>query len=1562
MKRQIFWLALSYLLIVSLGYNIAIAQQPIAQQAYSVIEKHCLGCHGEFGTFTEDLIITYPTLISSGLVIPGNPTGSEFYQRLLGPTDNGPRMPLGQPLSADLIATVRKWIEMGAPDWNNIPPPDKSFISTDTILDTISTHLNTLPTFNRSYVRYFTMTHLYNAGTTPDVLQVYQEALSKLVNSLSWGRTVVNPTPIDEAETIFYIDLRHYEWDVRSDAWTRIEQTYPYKQPFEAETEAEQRQKLTNLQQEMDCEVPFVQADWFLAAASLPPLYHDILALPDTDTALEKQLEVDVAGNLQTAPGIRVWRAGFNDSGVSNNNRVVERHTSRYGAYWKSYDFAGSVGTQDIFTHPITFRQDGGEVVFNLPNGLQAYYISDASGNRLDDAPIAIVSNPAASDPVVRNGLSCFGCHTEGMKTFTDQVRAVIEDEVNPNFNKTQALALYPEKDVMDRLIEQDKQVYKTALEKTGGRIGGIEPIHRFYEVFLSPLDAAQAAAAVGLQTDAFREQINKKNSLQDLGLLVLTQENGTIKRDKWTDVFAQVLTVLPEDVSEPIPPDPIDDDRQDYVHIPDINLRAAIETALNKPQGTPITINDMQTLRTFVAENKGIQNLTGLQFATQVTLLKLGNNAITDVSPLAELTQLGSIHLWGNRIADMTPLANLINAHWLGLGDNAITDITPLKNLIKLTGLDIGKNPISDVSPLADLISLTDLFAENIQVTDLSMLARIPRLKRLSLGNNKSITQLPNLTGIKTLTRLDIINTSIKDISALSTFTQLKTLDLYGNLIEDITPIAPLVNLTRLHLSDNIIEDISPLSELTQLKKLYLHSNIISDVTSLAGLTNLEHLHLNNNVITDFSPLEALAKTISDFRTEGNPGSTTIGIGGPKIVGPWLWMIVPTRDTESADAARRNIDYLAQVSGGVVTELGIATHGAIEGDPVGDKVWTLSKISPTDGNNINTLANATGLGAGDINRHVAYGSILLHAPREQQTKMLVGSDDAVKVRINGQMVHKNAVNRGSSGYQDEFDVTLKEGTNVLLVAVYEGVGSWSGFFGFAPDADYTVLSYRNRFFLETETTQLNVDETFTLHLNGTEVDDLAGWQADIAYDPAVLKAQKVTEGSFLKQNRGRTYFRKGTIDNEIGRITGISSARTTTGGVDGEGRLLSITFETIAIGESRVELRNFHGGTSIGENIFSVPPKTTIIVKDSTIDPPIIGFTLSTNTTTIAVDDTFTLNLNANNINNLAGWSADITFDPKVLEAEKVDEGEFLKSDGGTTFFVAGAINNTTGKIIGLNTARIGGIGSSGTGTLMTITFHAKANGTTNIAFTNFQAGTNAGDAIPSDPLNLTITIGEDDMNSGEEDNTLLAADVNKDGSVSILDLIIVAGYLGRDASTYPRADVNGDNIISILDLILVANSIGTTESSAPAFLTADTDTLTPTIISAWIEHAQTQNDGSHAFKVGIANLYKLLESVIPNQTSLLPNYPNPFNPETWIPYQLAKSTDVALTIYSADGKVIRTLELGVKSAGIYQDRNRAAYWDGKNDIGESVASGVYLYTLTAGEFIATRKMLIMK
>ena len=1540
------------LIFIALGFGTAQAQENLAQQAYAILENHCLNCHGEHGTFTEQLVIdSAPGLIETGAIVPRNPDASELYQRLIE-TAPGRRMPLGESaLAPDLVETIRLWIQAGAPDWE--VQYDVNFITMDTMLDIIQGHLETLSAFDRSSARYFTLTHLYNAGESPEALNAYRRALSKLVNSLSWGFEVINPEPIDEQKTIFYIDLRHYEWDIRNEAWTQIEREYPYSIDFDSETQASLHKKLTHLRTEMDCEVPFVHVDWFLANASLPPLYHDILDLPETDRELEQQLDVDVTRNINSAPGVRVWRAGFNDSGVSNNNRVVERHTSRYGAYWKSYDFAGSVGQQHIFTHPLTFRHDGGEVVFNLPNGLQGYYISDASGNRINEAPTNIVSNPAASNPAVRNGLSCIGCHTEGMKTFEDEVRAVVE-KAPDGPAKDQALRLYVEQSVMDDLVAEDTERYRMALEKTGGVFGGIEPVHRFHEAFQGPVDAAHAAAAVGLETETFLQEILDKQSLLDLGLAGLL-EDGNVSRDAWTFNFTAVVSALnsPDDTT-PQPVDPVTDLRPgDLVSIPDPNLRSVIEGLLGKAPGALITAADMARLTRIEADDAGISNLTGLEAATQLERIEFRRNSISDLSPLRGLTRLNNIKLRGNRITDVSPLAGLVNVDWLGLEENAITNLSPLKGLIKLNGIGISGNPISDVSPLASLISLEGIDAWRTPISDFSSLAKLTRLRWIGFGDDRSISALPSLKGLKSLRRLEINDCSISDLTPLAELAQLEWLELINNQISAITPLENLKNLEHLNLDANVIEDISPLAKLTKLEVLYLENNIISDVSPLAGLTNLERLDLRNNAISDFSPLEGLPKETS-VRTEGNPSSILVR-GRKKIEGPWLWMIAPTGERGGANAATSGIDFLSQMSDGAVTESKIATNGATEGNPVGDLVWTIGELSPTGGNNLNNMANATGLGSGDINNHVAYGSVALDSPREQKTTMLVGSDDAVKVWLNGELVHNNPINRGASDFQDQFPVILKEGTNILLVAVYEGGGGWSGFFGFETGTEYTVLLPSSRFSLSTAATQVQMGDTFTVQLKAENISDLAGWQSDIIFDPAVLKVNNVSEGNFLKQKGGRTHFLKGTIDNTNGRITDIGSARISEGGVSSEGTLLSITFIAKANGESRLSLRKFQAGSSTGETISSRPPDIIITVGDpSPLDVSDGPFSLSTDTTPVRVGDTFNLLLNVEDVTNLAGWQTDISFNPAVLEAVEVSEGDFLNVKIGDTFFLRGELDNTAGKITSVSTAKLKG-GGTGTGTLLLITFKAKAVGETRVTLSNFFAGSSSGEAILSDAPEIAITI---------EDRKYPAWDVNQDGLVNVLDLILVAQHLGSDASVNPQSDLNDDGIINILDLIVVAQYFGdSTVGVAPFNVTAiDNSELEPAMIQAWIAQAELENDGSLAFRQGIANLQQLLALLLPEKTALLMNYPNPFNPETWIPYHLAEPADVTVHIYAADGALVRTLGLGHQVAGIYENRTRAAYWDGKNEMGEPVASGLYFYTLTAGDFTATRKMLVVK
>ncbi len=211
-----------------------------------------------------------------------------------------------------------------------------------------------------------------------------------------------------------------------------------------------------------------------------------------------------------------------------------------------------------------------------------------------------------------------------------------------------------------------------------------------------------------------------------------------------------------------------------------------------------------------------------------------------------------------------------------------------------------------------------------------------------------------------------------------------------------------------------------------------------------------------------------------------------------------------------------------------------------------------------------------------------------------------------------------------------------------------------------------------------------------------------------------------------------------------------------------------------------------------------------------------------------------------------------------------------------------------------------------------------------------------------------------------------LLTVDVTGNGKVNVNDLVEVAKNYGKTvgAGANRRADVNNDGEVDFDDVLAVLKAVDAA-AGAPALAQEDIKpgSLQAADVRRWIRDAKAAN----VDPAGIAALERLLAALTraeapPEKTVLLANYPNPFNPETWIPYQLSDPAEVTVSIYSVDGKLVRTLELGQVPAGIYQSRSRAAYWDGQNAQGEPVASGVYFYTLTAGDFSATRKMVIRK
>ena len=203
---------------------------------------------------------------------------------------------------------------------------------------------------------------------------------------------------------------------------------------------------------------------------------------------------------------------------------------------------------------------------------------------------------------------------------------------------------------------------------------------------------------------------------------------------------------------------------------------------------------------------------------------------------------------------------------------------------------------------------------------------------------------------------------------------------------------------------------------------------------------------------------------------------------------------------------------------------------------------------------------------------------------------------------------------------------------------------------------------------------------------------------------------------------------------------------------------------------------------------------------------------------------------------------------------------------------------------------------------------------------------------------------------------------DINNDGIVDIQDLILVSNRFGQEPSEYPKSDINKDGHVDIIDLLIVAAHFGESCDAAASSTSIPLFPEHAALVDEWLTTARLADDGSDIFRQGIAALEHLINTTAPTKTALLPNYPNPFNPETWIPYDLVQDAEVHIQIYNLKGESIRRLSLGFQAAGTYRTQSRAAYWDGRNNIGESVASGIYFYTLQAGHFKATRQMVILK
>ena len=394
----------------------------------------------------------------------------------------------------------------------------------------------------------------------------------------------------------------------------------------------------------------------------------------------------------------------------------------------------------------------------------------------------------------------------------------------------------------------------------------------------------------------------------------------------------------------------------------------------------------------------------------------------------------------------------------------------------------------------------------------------------------------------------------------------------------------------------------------------------------------------------------------------------------------------------------------------------------------------------------------------------------------------------------------------------------------------------------------------------------------------------------------------------------------------------------------------------------NRTQLRLLKGHTSwINNIVFSPDGRTlasssadrTILLWDITpaIPSPTVVKLSPAKVKSPTIGEHLTLSLDITEGQDVAGYQATVNYDPTALRYVESTNGDYL-----------------VGGVFNPDPQTVGEVSQPRSITLYATSFGEQSNGAGTLATITFEVITQKASTVSLSDVLLTDSLGGSTAPQIAGAEVLEAfvqpEDVNGDGVVDISDLTYVAANLGNRGAN--PADVNGDGIVNIVDLALVAAAIGNNAdageegvSAAPVLLS---DLPSREDVHSWLYAARQINLPDPDFQRGILFLENLLKSLTPKQTALLPNYPNPFNPETWIPYQLASPADARIDIYTSDGQLVRQLDLGYKSVGIYQNRSRAAYWDGRNTQGEPVASGVYFYVLRAGAFSGTRKMSIMK
>ena len=1034
-------------------------------------------------------------------------------------------------------------------------------------------------------------------------------------------------------------------------------------------------------------------------------------------------------------------------------------------------------------------------------------------------------------------------------------------------------------------------------------------------------------------------------------------------------------------------------------VDIPDPNLRAAIEDWLGEDPGATITVADMENLTILSARNANISDLTGLEHATNLTLLDLGDelvderfinsNSISDFSPLAELTNLTGLWLSNNGIADISPLAGLTNLESLGLSYNSITDISPIAGLTNLESLGLSYNSITDISPLEGLTNL----------------------ETLNLGYN-GIADISPLEGLTNLTRLGLSNNALAAISPLEGLTNLTILWLSNNALADISPLAGLTNLTELWLGNSSISDISPLAGLTNLTELWLWDNSISDISPLAGLTNLTKLWLWGNPLNDAAinthiptlQSRGVRVIFDDIIAQPEDSGETVDIPDPNLraaiedhLGKAPGAIITVADMATLTellAPNANISNLTGIEHAINLTLLYLGDEIVEEELINSN--SISDLSPLAG-----LTNLTGLwlssnSISDISPIAGLTNLTelwLSANSISDISAVTGLTNLTELWL-----HTNPISDISpiAGLTNLTQLVFEQ-NSISDISPIAGLTNltelWLSVNSISDISAVTGLTNLTELWLHGNSISdlsplvgntglgngdfVNVKENF---LNApainTHIPALQSRGVTVEFDGIVVRPEDIAQTvdipdpnlrAAIAENRGKASDATITLADMVVLIQLDARSANIT---DLTGLERATNLMRLYLNEKYVQAEDRYINTNSVADLSPLAGLTNLTLlwlNDNSITDisPLNGLT---NLTHLGL-----YNNSISDISPLAGLTqliyldlednsiADISAVAGLINLEHLDLWNNSISDispltGLTNLTELDLWNNAVSDISPL------------AGLTQLIYLDIGDNSISDISplVENTGVGNQDYVDVTGNPLNaLSInthipTLQSRGVELYFDDTIAQPADVNSDGVVNIFDLVSVASQFGKQGQNL-AADVNSDGSVNILDLVLVAGLFGE-GAAAPSAQPQAAEILSAAAVRQWLTDAKALAITDPIMRQGVIVLEQLLASLTPTETQLLANYPNPFNPETWIPYRLAEDAFVTLTIYDQSGHIVRTVDVGHQPAAAYESRSQAIYWDGRNQIGEQVASGVYFYHLSAGDFSATRKMLILK